>query len=135
MSPTGFVELETLLSDGRFIVDTTIPPEDSIAEFPDIDTAYHAPRSALRGILTAHSKRVQKRLSEHAGTQVEPIVTFESLARAQNLMNRSRHDHLAAIGCLMTSLASHAYTNTFVSTKTAAVIQFGAGGVSMVHAL
>jgi hypothetical protein len=94
----GFVELETLLSDKHFIVDTNIPQGDSIADFPDIDMAYHAPGSALKKISNAHSRRVRERLSRRKGTKVEPIATFEAFVHAQNLMNRSKHDHLASIG-------------------------------------
>jgi hypothetical protein len=94
----GFVEFETLLSDKHFIVDTNIPQGDSIADFPDIDMACHAPNSALKKILNAHSRRVRQRLLGQKGTKVEPIATFEAFVHAQNLMNRSKHDHLASIG-------------------------------------
>jgi hypothetical protein len=94
----GFAEFETLLSDGHFIVDTTIPQGDSIADFPAIDTAYHAPGSDPREMLNAHSRRVRERLSRQKGTKVESIATFEAIVHAQNLMNRSKHDHLASIG-------------------------------------
>ena len=94
----GFVEFESLLSDKHFIVDTNVPQRDSIADSPDIDVAYHAPGSALKKISNAHSKRVRERLSRQKGTKVEPIATFEAVAHAQNLMNRSRHDYLASIG-------------------------------------
>lgn len=94
----GFVEFETLLSDERFIVDTNVPQADSIADFPDIDMACHAPDAALEKILDAHSSRVRQRLSRQKGTKVEPIATFEAFVHAQNLMNRSKHDHLASIG-------------------------------------
>ncbi len=94
----GFVEFETLLSDKHFIVDTNLPQGDSIADFPDIDTAYHAPGSALEKMLNAHSRRVRERLSRQEGTKAEPVATFEAVVLAQNLMNRSKHDHLASIG-------------------------------------
>lgn len=94
----GFVEFETLLSDKHFIVDTTIPQADSIADFPDIDVAYHASGSALKNISNAHLRRVRERLLRQKGTKVEPIATFAAVVRAQNLMNRSKHDHLASIG-------------------------------------
>lgn len=94
----GFVELETLLSDQHFIVDTNIPQEGSISDPPDIDTAYHSPGSALKKIFNAHARRVRERLSRRKGTKAEPIATFEAFVHAQNLMNRSRHDHLASVG-------------------------------------
>jgi hypothetical protein len=94
----GFVEFETFLSDRHVIVDTTTPQRDSIADFPDIDMAYHAPGSALKKILNAHSRRVRARRSTRKGTKVEPIATLEAVVRAQNLMNKSKHDHLASIG-------------------------------------
>jgi hypothetical protein len=94
----GFVEFETLLSDQHFIVDTNIPPGDSMADFPGIDMACHAPGSALKKMLNAHARRVRERLSRHKGTKVEPIATFAAVVHAQNLMNRRKHDHLAAIG-------------------------------------
>lgn len=94
----GFVEFETLLSDKKFIVDTTTPQGDALADFPDIDVAFHAPGSALRKILNAHSRRVRQRLSRQKGAKVVPIATLAAFVRAQNLMNRTRHDHLASTG-------------------------------------
>jgi len=94
----GFVEFETFLSDKHVIVDTNIPQGDSLADFPGIDTACHAHGSALKKIANAHARRVRERLQSQKGTKVEPIATYEAFVRAQNLINRSRHDHLASIG-------------------------------------
>lgn len=92
----GFFECESLLSDGRFVVSTTVPESNKIADWPvivshhypidiDEDTLY---QSHLRDVLHACDK----------GVSILEINSFEAVIESQNALNRYKYEYLQSIG-------------------------------------
>jgi hypothetical protein len=94
----GFLEFESLFSDRHFLLDTGAPAGNSVAVFPSIDAVHYPPGVPADEMHAAHAARVRSYQASKRNAEALHISSFDDIVQAQNLMNRTKHDHLASIG-------------------------------------
>lgn len=92
----GFFEVGSLLSDGHFIVSTTVPESNSVADWAAIHSYYYPQDIEHQALYQAHLGDVL--YSCKAGVSVLEINSFEAVVESQNKLNRHKHEHLQRIG-------------------------------------
>ena len=92
----GFFEFESLLSDGRFVVSTTVPESNNIADWPVI-VSHHYPIDIDENTLyQSHLRDVLHACNE--GVSILEIDSFEAVVESQNSLNRYKYEYLQRIG-------------------------------------
>lgn len=94
----GFLELESVLTNNSFIVNTTTPKSNAITTFPTINMEYHPVDISASQLYSAHLEHVMKILSVNKNTKCISITSYDDIVKTQNLMNKIKHDKLASIG-------------------------------------
>ncbi len=93
---TGFFEFESLLSDGRFVVSTTVPESNKIADWPSI-VSHHYPINIGEDTLYQSHLRDVLHACDEGGSILE-INSFEAVVESQNASNRNKYEYLQSIG-------------------------------------
>jgi hypothetical protein len=92
----GFFECESLLSDGRFVVSTTVPESNKVANWPVI-VSHHYPIDIDEDTLyQSHLCDVLHACDE--GVSILEINSFEAVVESQNALNRYKYEYLQSIG-------------------------------------
>jgi hypothetical protein len=93
---SGFFEFESLLSDGRVVVSTTVPESNKIADWPAIVSHYYPIDIDEDTLYQSHLRDVLQACDE--GVSILEINSFEAVVELQNASNRYKYEYLQSIG-------------------------------------
>jgi len=118
----GFFEFESLLSDGRFVVSTTVPESNNIADWPAI-VSHHYPIDIDENTLYQSHLRDVLLACDEGGSILE-INSFEAVVESQNASNLYKYEYLQSIGWVTREyLLNQCFGDEQLANRVYAIIQ------------
>jgi hypothetical protein len=119
---SGFFECESLLSDGRFVVSTTMPESNKIADWPVIVSHHYPINIDEETLYQSHLCDVLHACDE--GVSILEINSFEAVVESQNALNRYKYEYLQSIGWVTREyLLNQCYGDEQLAEKVYVIIQ------------
>ena len=91
----GFFEIESFLSDGRFVVSTIVPESNKIANWPSINSHHYLMDIGEDVLYKNHLSNVKETCDENINA-IE-ITSYEAVTKLLNAQNRYMHIYLQSI--------------------------------------
>ena len=118
----GFFEFESLLSDGRVVVSTTVPESNKVADWPNIDSYTYPINIDEHALYQRHLIDVLNVCDE--GVSILAINSFEAVVELQNTNNRYKYEYLKSIGWVTQEyLLNQCFGDEELAKKVYAIIQ------------